>query len=70
MTQSGLIVTNAHVVASSAPVTGRQHLRVQLYDGKTYEASIRDIDKKSDIATIKINPKVRIISQTLMTLCV
>uniref|UniRef100_A0A8C1VLY5 HtrA serine peptidase 3a n=1 Tax=Cyprinus carpio TaxID=7962 RepID=A0A8C1VLY5_CYPCA len=60
MTQSGLIVTNAHVVASSAPVTGRQHLRVQLYDGKTYEASIRDIDKKSDIATIKINPKKKL----------
>ncbi len=68
MTQSGLIVTNAHVVASSAPVTGRQHLRVQLHDGQTYEASIRDIDKKSDIATIKINSKVRIISQALMTL--
>ncbi|XP_051558911.1 serine protease HTRA3-like [Myxocyprinus asiaticus] len=57
MTQSGLIVTNAHVVTSSATVTGRQHLRVQLHDGQIYEASIRDIDKKSDIATIKINPK-------------
>lgn len=61
MTQSGLIVTNAHVVTSSATVTGQQQLRVQLHDGQTYEASIRDIDKKSDIATIKINPKVRII---------
>ncbi|XP_058633529.1 serine protease HTRA3a isoform X1 [Onychostoma macrolepis] len=60
MTQSGLIVTNAHVVASSTPVTGRQHLRVQLHDGQTYEASIRDIDKKSDIATIKINPKKKL----------
>ncbi|XP_051992904.1 serine protease HTRA3-like [Xyrauchen texanus] len=57
MTQSGLIVTNAHVVTSSATVTARQQLRVQLHDGLTYEASIRDIDKKSDIATIKINPK-------------
>uniref|UniRef100_A0A672KR51 Serine protease HTRA3-like n=1 Tax=Sinocyclocheilus grahami TaxID=75366 RepID=A0A672KR51_SINGR len=62
MTQSGLIVTNAHVVASSAPVTGRQNLRVQLHDGQTYEASIRDIDKKSDIATIKINPKLPVLS--------
>ncbi|XP_051757242.1 serine protease HTRA3a isoform X2 [Ctenopharyngodon idella] len=60
MTQTGLIVTNAHVVASSATVTGRQHLRVQLHDGQTYEASIRDIDKKSDIATIKINPKKKL----------
>ncbi|XP_077102687.1 serine protease HTRA3a isoform X2 [Siphateles boraxobius] len=60
MTQAGLIVTNAHVVASSATVTGRQHLRVQLHDGQTYDASIRDIDKKSDIATIKINPKKKL----------
>ncbi|KAK2909052.1 hypothetical protein Q8A67_004889 [Cirrhinus molitorella] len=60
MTQSGLIVTNAHVVASSTPVTGRQHLRVQLHNGQTYEASIRDIDKKSDIATIKVNPKKKL----------
>ena len=58
-TESGLIVTNAHVVTSSATVTGRQQLRVQLHNGQTYEASIRDIDKKSDIATIKVNPKVR-----------
>ncbi|XP_076830919.1 serine protease HTRA3a [Brachyhypopomus gauderio] len=57
MTQSGLIVTNAHVVTSSSTVTGRQQLRVQLHDGQTYEASIRDIDKKSDIATIKVNPQ-------------
>ncbi|XP_073718562.1 serine protease HTRA3a isoform X1 [Misgurnus anguillicaudatus] len=57
MTQSGLIVTNAHVVTSRATVTGRQQLQVQLHDGQTYDASIRDIDKKSDIATIKINPK-------------
>ncbi|XDV15330.1 hypothetical protein PO909_015446 [Leuciscus waleckii] len=60
MTQAGLIVTNAHVVASSATVSGRQHLRVQLHDGQTYDASIRDIDKKSDIATIKINPKKKL----------
>ncbi|KAK7161537.1 hypothetical protein R3I94_004271 [Phoxinus phoxinus] len=60
MTHNGLIVTNAHVVASSATVTGHQHLRVQLHDGQTYDASIRDIDKKSDIATIKINAKKKL----------
>lgn len=27
-------------------------------DGDVYEANIKDIDKKSDIATIKINPLV------------
>ncbi|KAL6486851.1 hypothetical protein MHYP_G00034770 [Metynnis hypsauchen] len=60
MTESGLIVTNAHVVTSSAAVTGHQQLRVQLHNGQTYEASIRDIDKKSDIATIKVNPKKKL----------
>ncbi|KAI4903732.1 hypothetical protein NFI96_005125 [Prochilodus magdalenae] len=59
-TESGLIVTNAHVVTSSATVTGRQQLRVQLHNGQTYEASIRDIDKKSDIATIKVNSKKKL----------
>ena len=57
MSDSGLIVTNAHVVSSSSTMTGRQQLKVQLQDGDTYEATIKDIDKKSDIATIKINPQ-------------
>ncbi|KAF7248028.1 Serine protease HTRA3 [Varanus komodoensis] len=56
MSDTGLIVTNAHVVSSSSTVTGRQQLKVQLQNGDTYEATIKDIDKKSDIATIKINP--------------
>ncbi|TRY87608.1 hypothetical protein DNTS_005996 [Danionella cerebrum] len=60
VTQAGLIVTNAHVVSSSATTTGRQLLQVQLQGGQTFEASIRDIDKKSDIATIKINPKKKL----------
>ncbi|XP_053314217.1 serine protease HTRA3 [Spea bombifrons] len=50
----GLIVTNAHVVTSSNAVSGRQHLKVQLHNGDSYEATIKDIDKKSDIATIKV----------------
>lgn len=29
-----------------------------MHNGDVYEASIKDIDKKSDIATIKINPQV------------
>lgn len=32
--------------------------KVQMHNGDVYEASIKDIDKKSDIATIKINPQV------------
>lgn len=58
MSDSGLIVTNAHVVSSTNAISGRQQLKVQLQNGDTYEATIRDIDKKSDIATIKIHPKV------------
>ncbi|XP_057193365.1 serine protease HTRA3 isoform X2 [Triplophysa rosa] len=57
MSETGLIVTNAHVVSSTTPVSGHQRLKVQMRDGDVYEATIKDIDKKSDIATIKINPE-------------
>nr|XP_017497465.2 serine protease HTRA3 isoform X5 [Manis javanica] len=57
MSEAGLIVTNAHVVSSSNAVSGREQLKVQLQSGDTYEATVKDIDKKSDIATIKIRPK-------------
>ncbi|XP_042668751.1 serine protease HTRA3 [Centrocercus urophasianus] len=60
MSDSGLIVTNAHVVSSTNAISGRQQLKVQLQNGDTYEATIRDIDKKSDIATIKIHPKKKL----------
>ncbi|XP_029817677.1 serine protease HTRA3 [Manacus vitellinus] len=60
MSDSGLIVTNAHVVSSTNAISGRQQLKVQLQDGDTYEATIKDIDKKSDIATIKIHPKKKL----------
>lgn len=58
ISETGLIVTNAHVVSSTTPVSGRQQLKVQMHDGDVFEATIKDIDKKSDIATIKINPEV------------
>uniref|UniRef100_A0A8B9EV98 HtrA serine peptidase 3 n=1 Tax=Amazona collaria TaxID=241587 RepID=A0A8B9EV98_9PSIT len=60
MSDSGLIVTNAHVVSSTNAISGREQLKVQLQSGDTYEATIRDIDKKSDIATIKIHPKKKL----------
>ncbi|XP_029382105.1 serine protease HTRA3 isoform X2 [Echeneis naucrates] len=60
MSDNGLIVTNAHVVSSTTPVSGQQHLKVQMHNGDVYEATIRDIDKKSDIATIKINPQTKL----------
>lgn len=58
MSEAGLIITNAHVVSSTNAISGRQQLKVQLQNGDSYEATIKDIDKKSDIATIKIHPKV------------
>ncbi|TKC33417.1 hypothetical protein EI555_011455 [Monodon monoceros] len=60
VSEAGLIVSNAHVVSSSSAASGRQQLRVQLQSGDTYEATIKDIDKKSDIATIKIQPKKKL----------
>ncbi|XP_025777410.1 serine protease HTRA3 [Puma concolor] len=60
MSEAGLIVTNAHVVSTSNAVSGRQQLKVQLQNGDTYEATIKDIDKKSDIATIQIHPKKKL----------
>ncbi|XP_034443121.1 serine protease HTRA3a [Hippoglossus hippoglossus] len=60
VTHSGEIVTNAHVVTTAASVTGRPQLRVQLHDGDTYEAMVRDVDRKADIATIKVNPQKKL----------
>lgn len=65
MSDSGLIVTNAHVVSSTNAISGRQQLKVQLQNGDTYEATIKDIDKKSDIATIKIHPMVSDINRRM-----
>ncbi|XP_029942689.1 serine protease HTRA3 [Salarias fasciatus] len=60
MSDNGLIVTNAHVVSSTSPVSGQQQLKVQMHNGDVYEANIKDIDKKSDIATIKVNPQTKL----------
>lgn len=52
-------MTNAHVVTTAATVSGRPQLRVQLHDGDAYEAVVRDVDRKADIATVQVNPQVR-----------
>ncbi|KAI4812220.1 hypothetical protein KUCAC02_023625 [Chaenocephalus aceratus] len=46
--EDGQIVTNAHVVAN------KHRVKVELKGGGTYEAKIKDVDEKSDIALIKI----------------
>lgn len=43
----GLVVTNAHVVRGS-------HARVQLWDGREFEASIRSRDPRRDLAQLRI----------------
>uniref|UniRef100_A0A674I312 HtrA serine peptidase 4 n=1 Tax=Terrapene triunguis TaxID=2587831 RepID=A0A674I312_9SAUR len=50
VSEEGLIVTNAHVL------TNKQRIRVELKSGEQYEAKIKDVDHKLDIALIKIYP--------------
>ncbi|XP_049615193.1 serine protease HTRA1B isoform X1 [Syngnathus scovelli] len=49
VSEDGLIVTNAHVVAN------KHRAKVELKSGATYDAKILDVDEKADIALIKIN---------------
>ncbi|XP_061685330.1 serine protease HTRA3a [Syngnathoides biaculeatus] len=65
VTPSGLIITSAHVVSTSAAVMGRLQLHVQLHDGSVYEALVREVDRKADIATIKVNPQKKLPVLTL-----
>ncbi|XP_077008641.1 serine protease HTRA4 [Tamandua tetradactyla] len=50
VSEDGLIVTNAHVVAN------QQRIQVELQTGDQYEAQVKDIDHKLDLALIKIEP--------------
>lgn len=47
--EDGYIVTNAHVV------DGSKQIAVKLYDGTEEKAKLMGLDKKSDLAVIKIN---------------
>ncbi|KAM9051898.1 serine protease HTRA1 isoform 1-T1 [Megaptera novaeangliae] len=49
VSEDGLIVTNAHVV------TNKHRVKVELKNGATHEAKIKDVDEKADIALIKID---------------
>ncbi|XP_075412752.1 serine protease HTRA4 [Tenrec ecaudatus] len=51
VSEDGLIVTNAHVL------TNQQRIQVELQSGAQYEATVKDIDHKLDLALIKIEPK-------------
>ncbi|ERE77378.1 serine protease HTRA1-like protein [Cricetulus griseus] len=52
VSEDGLIVTNAHVV------TNKNRVKVELKNGATYEAKIKDVDEKADIALIKIDHQI------------
>lgn len=49
--KDGYIITNNHVVE------GADKVRVQLYDGKEYDAKVIGTDSQSDLAVIKIDAK-------------
>lgn len=49
LTADGYILTNAHVIDEA------ERLAVELYDGSEEKASVIGMDKKSDLAVIKIN---------------
>uniref|UniRef100_F7CNC2 Serine protease HTRA2, mitochondrial n=1 Tax=Monodelphis domestica TaxID=13616 RepID=F7CNC2_MONDO len=51
VSEDGLIVTNAHVL------TNRQRINVELQNGAKYEATVKDVDQKTDLALIKIEPE-------------
>ncbi len=50
ISKDGLIVTNHHVIDDANDIT------VSLHDGVKYKAKVIGIDKKTDIALLKINP--------------
>ncbi|TSR04294.1 Serine protease HTRA1 [Bagarius yarrelli] len=51
VSEDGWIVTNAHVLAN------KQRIKVELNSGDHYNATIKDVDQKLDIALIKIDAK-------------
>uniref|UniRef100_A0A3Q3W7N6 Serine protease HTRA2, mitochondrial n=1 Tax=Mola mola TaxID=94237 RepID=A0A3Q3W7N6_MOLML len=55
VSEDGQIVTNAHVVAN------KHRVKVELKSGGIYDAKIKDVDEKSDIALIKIDTKLPVL---------
>uniref|UniRef100_A0A8C7IG26 HtrA serine peptidase 1 n=1 Tax=Oncorhynchus kisutch TaxID=8019 RepID=A0A8C7IG26_ONCKI len=54
VSEDGQIVTNAHVVAN------KHRVKVELKSGATYDANIKDMDEKSDIALLKIDSPIKL----------
>lgn len=51
--EDGLILTNAHVVATRPSAK----VEVRLLDGSVYSGTVEDIDLQSDLATVRINAR-------------
>ncbi|KAM7018853.1 serine protease HTRA1 [Tautogolabrus adspersus] len=51
VSEDGWIVTNAHVLSN------KQRIKVELKSGLQYDATVKDVDQKIDIALIKIEPE-------------
>ncbi|XP_041855286.1 serine protease HTRA1 [Melanotaenia boesemani] len=51
VSEDGWIVTNAHVLSN------KQRVKVELKNGAHYDAVVKDVDEKMDIALIKIEPE-------------
>uniref|UniRef100_A0A8D3BA56 Serine protease HTRA1A-like n=1 Tax=Scophthalmus maximus TaxID=52904 RepID=A0A8D3BA56_SCOMX len=54
VSEDGQIVTNAHVVAN------KHRVKVELKSGAFYDAKIKDVDEKSDIALIQIDAPTKL----------
>lgn len=52
VSEDGLILTNAHVL------TNKQRIKVELKSGQQFDANVKDVDHKLDIALIKIDTNV------------
>lgn len=59
ISKDGLIVTNHHVIDDASEIN------VNLHDGTKYKAKVIGVDKKTDIALLKINPSKELKYATL-----
>lgn len=64
VSEDGWIVTNAHVLSN------KQRIKVELQNGAHYDATVKDVDPKIDIALIKIESEVSALAKMLKWSCV
>lgn len=52
VSENGWIITNAHVLAN------KRRTEVVLKGGARYDAKVKDVDRRMDVALLKIQPEV------------